>query len=306
MTWPDIIALANNLLRIPKHPGFLDGIEYLYADMLRLMDANPDGALLALLCPSAATLQHYSATQAVTSTVIATLAARSMVGWAAQEHRISGLAALTANVGMTALQDELVGQRLAPSVAQRTVMEGHARGSVKLLEEAGVVDAMWLEAVSHHHAATCGSLSARSKGLQIARLLQRIDVFVNQLRPQLAGRAAVSAAQAVQIAYLGEDGLPDEAGMHLVRALGVFPPGSVLRLAGGETAVVVRRGMLANLPVMAVIADAQGEPCTPALLNTAQTGAASALAPQQINITIQLEALLALAAPRPSSPFGRD
>lgn len=344
--WPDLVILAHHLLSIPQHPAFLDGIDDLYAALVRTLDAHADGALLTLLLPLNQAQQPYSAMHAVMRTVVATLAARSVVGWNAQDHRTAGLAALTMNVSMAALQDELAHQRHTPTAEQRVVMEAHARASARLLAEAGVDDPVWLEAVIHHHDATCGSLTARSKGLQIARLLQRTDLFVSQLRPQLHGRAAASAARAAQMAYIGEDGLPDEAGMHLVRTLGMFPPGSVLWLAGGETAVVVRRGMIANMPVVAVVADAHGQPCTPVLRANAkpdaaskprpdihpdahtdahsdaragshagahpagQAGVVSALAPHQIAPAIlqslAIEPLLALVAPRPASPFGRD
>lgn len=306
MPWQDLITVAHHLLRIPRHVGFLDGLECLHTDLVHALDTHTESALLALLCPGAQAEQPYSATLAVTSAVVATLTARTIIGWTAVEHRYAGLAALTMNLRMIALQDELASQRQAPSTEQRAVMEGHARGSARLLSEAGVTDEVWLEAVSHHHDATCGSLAARSKGLQLARLLQRTELFVSQLRPPQPARAALSPALAAQMVYIGEDGLPDEAGMQLVRALGVFPPGTVLRLIGGEIAVVVRRGMLANMPVVAMVADAQGQPCTPALLAGGRSGVAAALAPQDIPVPIALEPLLALATPRPSSPFGRD
>jgi hypothetical protein len=306
MSWQDLITVAHHLLRIPRHVGFLDGLACLHGDLVRALDANPDSALLALLCPGAQASQPHSATHAVTSAVVATLAARSIIGWTADEHHSAGLAALTMNMGMATLQDELVSQRQAPTDAQRVVMETHARASARLLAEAGVTDAAWLEAVCHHHDATCGSLAARSKGLQLARLLQRTELFVSQLRPPQPGRAAVSPAQAAQRVCVGEDGLPDEAGMQLMRALGMFPPGTVLRLIGGETAVVVRRGMLANMPMVAMVADAQGQRCTPELLAGGRSGVACALAPQDIPVAIELEPLLALATPRPPSPDGRD
>ena len=307
LSWQDLIRTAHHLLRIPRHPGFLDAIQMLHADLLQTLEPETDSALLALLYPPAIGPQPYSASHAVISAVAATLAAHCVVAWGPDERRIAGLAALTMNLAMAAQQDELAEQRQGPTAAQRSVMQGHARRSAQLLVDAGVDDAVWLEAVTHHHDINCGALAARSTGQQVARLLQRCDLFVGQLRPLRPAAAPASAAQAVQAAFLGEDGAPDEAGMHLVRALGIYPPGCAVRLAGGEIGIVVRRGLQMNTPWVARIADAQGQPCVPALMATASEGAAAvarALAPAELSLQVAPEPLLALIQPGPPGSEG--
>ena len=69
------------------------------------------------------------------------LVARQLPDWSDADRRSLGLAALSMNVWMTELQDELAKQRSAPTVAQRAVLANHAAGAVKLLRDAGVDDA---------------------------------------------------------------------------------------------------------------------------------------------------------------------
>ena len=60
-------------------------------------------------------------------------------------------AALTMNLAMTSLQDTLAQQVAPPSPLQRAQIDSHAQRGAQVLQEAGVADAMWIEAVRHHH-----------------------------------------------------------------------------------------------------------------------------------------------------------
>ncbi len=78
--------------------------------------------------------------------------------------------------------------------------------------------------------------------------------------------------------------------------MGLYPPGSYVRLAGGERGVVVRRGAKANAPKVLVLVGRQGLPLgEPALRDTADApwAAAAALAPGEVKVRPPLEYLLA-------------
>ena len=49
-------------------------------------------------------------------------------------------------------------------------------------------------------------------------------------------------------------------GAALTAAVGFYPPGTYVRLVGGETAVAVQRGARANTPWVIVIVDKNGMP----------------------------------------------
>ena len=88
-----------------------------------------------------------------------------------------------------------------------------------------------------------------------------------------------------------------EAGAALVKALGIYPPGAWVRLASGETGVVIRRGASAATPRVAVLLNrdgmATGEPIP---RDTAQAAwkIVSPVAHKEVRVRLPLEKLLAL------------
>jgi hypothetical protein len=59
---------------------------------------------------------------------------------------------------------------------------------------------------------------------------------------------------------IGADGRPDLFGQALIKALGLYPPGSFVELNSGELGVVVSRGKRANLPLVASLITSTGAP----------------------------------------------
>jgi hypothetical protein len=106
----------------------------------------------------------------------------------------------------------------------------------------------------------------------------------------------MSASAAAQAAYGGEDGRPDEAGMLLIRALGIYPPGCLVRLASAELGVVLRRGARANQPQVAAISDRSARLLPVIAWRLSAQPIVAALAPQDCVLDLQLSRLLALAA----------
>jgi len=63
-------------------------------------------------------------------------------------------------------------------------------------------------------------------------------------------RKAMSATGAAKGTYFDENGKPDEAGAAVIKAVGLYPPGSFVHLQNGETGVVLNRGERANVPTV--------------------------------------------------------
>ena len=116
-----------------------------------------------------------------------------------------------------------------------------------------------LEAVRHHHATGPGPLATRTVGQRLARLLQRADKFAAHLSPR-SSRRPDSASAAMQAVYFDEDRAIDEAGAALIKAVGVYSPGSLVRLANQEIGVVVRRGANTTMPRVAILVNRDGIP----------------------------------------------
>jgi len=69
---------------------------------------------------------------------------------------------------------------------------------------------------------------------------------------------AVTAA--IKACYYGEDRQVDEAGASMLHTLGIYPPGSLVKLTSEEIAVVLRRGNTPTTPRVAVVRSKSGMP----------------------------------------------
>ena len=231
---------------------------------------DPDTALYMMLQAATHDWAQYSANHALFCGVVADLCA-AQSGSPADEAAALVNAALTMNIGMREVQDELAQQAGALSVAQRQLIEDHPQVAVDLLKAAGVTDTLWLEIVKRHHRPVDdGEASDPSSAPQrLAQLLHRIDVFTAKLSKRKT-RAGSSASAAARDACLDASGRPDETGTILLRVLGLYPPGSFVRLANGEIGVVIRRGAKAHTPQVACVRSIDGSSiATPLLRETA-------------------------------------
>jgi HD-GYP domain-containing protein (c-di-GMP phosphodiesterase class II) len=257
--WLDFQAQAHSLLRETSSPTLLPRLRKLYRQLRRRAMSNPDGALFALFHLSATEIKMYSATHALMVSVICGLTAREILNWPEDEEETLCLAALTMNLGMTDLQDKLA-QQISPVTAeQRKRIETHAELSVALLRKVGVRDPSWLEAVHAHHNVPPGPLLPRTLGLRMARLIQRADMFGARLAPR-ASRTPTAPAAAMQASYFDENRQVDEAGAALIKAVGIYSPGSFVKLQTDEIAIVVRRGANTTTPRVAVMVNREGMP----------------------------------------------
>ena len=257
--WVYVQEQAHAILRNGREEGFLRQVEYLQSRINRYSTANPDGALLALIQMASVEVERYSATHAVLVSVICGIAAREVLQWPTPLQNTLCQAALTMNIGMTELQDQLAQQTEPLTPLQRRNVEQHAERSAELLEILSLQDSTWLEGMRHHHSMPPGPLTERTPSGRIARLIQRADIFAAAISPR-AGRRPVPPGKAMKAAYFDESSQADEAGSALVKAVGIYPPGSYVRLASGEVAIVVRRGANTSAPRVAVVRHRSGMP----------------------------------------------
>ena len=214
-------------------------------------------------------------------------------------------AALTMNIGMSVLQDRLAVQREAPNDAQRQQIEEHSARSVGLLMELGLNDPQWLEAVRDHHLTQAGDLGSRTPGQRMARLIQRADMFAARLSPRAARRPS-TAALAMKGCYFDENNEIDEAGAALLKAVGVYSPGALVRLVNQEVGVVVRRGANTTTPRVAILVNRDGFATGEHVIrDTSQRELriASSVAQQDCKVKINLNRLLALTSSAASGRF---
>ena len=279
--------LAHWLLHPRARDGFEPALRALQARLAALFDADQDGSLYWLFQRAATTKRRYSVAHATLCACLSRLVAPAL-GLGASERDSLTLAALTMNLAMTGLQDQLALQNQPPDAAQRALIGDHAALGARWLVELGVTDADWLRAVALHH-------DAQPKLLP-ARLLAAVDRYAALISPRehRSGRCVTDSARHVVVRRSA--GL-DHVGQALLRTLGLCPPGTFVRLDDGRIGVVLRRGQAPGSPRVAPVLDAAGQPlAASALIDTAQDsqGLAAALIASTVPAALDHLALLRL------------
>lgn len=262
-----------------------------------LLQRRPDAALYLGVFEASHSSEKYSSSHAMLVMQICELTA-PMLGWSKDGVDALSLAALTMNLGMHRLQDQLALSTMPLTPQMKAEIGRHAEVSAAVLREGGVGNVLWLETVRLHHDASGADLplAGLPPPRQLARLLRRVDIFSATISRR-ASRVPMSPVQAAREACLGAGGVPDEIGGALLKAVGLYPPGSFVELASGEIAIVVARGRRANLPIVASLVGASGNVMMePVLRDTVEQRHAvkGALACGSVKVRPPHERLLAL------------
>jgi len=296
--WHGLGTLLDAALREAR-PGadFIARVRQLQERASKLGQRQADASLYHLIHAAGHSTESYSSQHALLVMLVCEQAAQ-LLGWAPEPVRSLGCAALSMNLAMAALQDQLAVSATPLTAAMRQQIQQHAQQGAQLLREAGLDDPLWCEAVRLHHDQSDGSmpLADLPPERQLARLLRRADMFTAKISRRRA-RAPMSPVQAAREACLGVGGAPDEVGGALLRATGLYPPGSFVELANGERGIVVARGRRANLPWVASLVAPSGMALgEPALRDTieARFAVRSAVASALVKVRPDHKRILAL------------
>lgn len=257
--WHELVTLLDGALRDARSDtDWRSRLLQAHGRARQLYQRRPDASLYHFVFEAAQGTPKYSCHHALLTLLICEQAA-GMLAWPQTWIDSLGRAAATMNVAMMRLQDQLASteQRITPEV--RAAIDSHAARGAEMLQAAGLTDPLCLEVVRLHHdpgVADVPLASLPPEG-QLSRLLRRVDIFVAKLSRR-ATRAPMSPVQAAREACLGATGVPDEIGSVLLKAVGLYPPGSFVGLASGEIGIVVARGHRANWPFVGVLVGPSG------------------------------------------------
>ena len=171
-------------------------------------------------------------------------------------------AALTMNISMLEMQDKLrdIAGELPESVL--AMVKEHPKRSVGMLKKAGITNQSWLTAVDQHHERLDGAgypkgLRDQSISLE-AQFVAAADVLLARMAPA-AYKGAETPAKAFWGAYesRGVD-IRQDALTAAIKAMGLYPPGTLVRLANYDLAVVISRGKEISKPIAASIVGERG------------------------------------------------
>jgi HD-GYP domain-containing protein (c-di-GMP phosphodiesterase class II) len=175
-------------------------------------------------------------------------------GEAPEHRRVVMCAALTMNIAMLDLQDVLYSQASAPTPEQNAQVHQHPAKGVDRLRALGVTDETWLTVLAQHHETIDGKgYPGGLSGAQITRDAQLLSL-ADRYGAMATGRgyraAALPNVVLKQIFMDKDKGVDAQLAGLLVKTVGIYPPGSLVALANGDIAVVVKRTQSASQPVV--------------------------------------------------------
>ncbi|MBP7085162.1 MAG: phosphodiesterase [Giesbergeria sp.] len=271
--WGDLESGLSILLARPLHVhDFSTKVRQFDRWLQDLVARDVDASLYLMFQLASTSTVGYSASHALVCGTLCHIMARE---FSLPEHERNALvrAALTMNIGMTLLQDELAVQREPLNSTQQKAVAEHPRVGQALLEERDITDDLWLDLVSQHHgnvplSTPLAQLKAEDR---LTRILGTIDRYAAMISPRKS-RVGRSATDSVRALVGQEIDQRDEVSLMLVRTVGLCPPGTFVRLDNGETAIVLRRGDKPNLPLVASVLDAHGAHCSEPQMHTTALG----------------------------------
>lgn len=240
-----IIQLAEELQELLAYPG-QPGTGALLAnaaeELISVNQFDPDACLglLRTLPIASPALRH--------CLLCATLSQGLGEQLGLPEAELSSLvaAALTMNIAEMRLHDDLARGLTGYTDSQREAIRLHPEHSAALLGAAGVVDFVWLDTVSQHHENMDGSGHPnRLTGADIclpARILRVADHYVAKISGRYYRPANSPSAALRQTFGADRSRLDSQIAVLLMRRMGLYPPGTLVRLANREIAAITRRG----------------------------------------------------------------
>ena len=256
--WEHVLWELDRLLRGIEEPGFCARADELVENMVGLIERDADIAIYICVRQDPKRLSIYGLGHSVHCALICQLVARRL-GWEDSKVRTLMKAALTMNISTLDLQGRLAVQGVPPTQPQLATLKEHPAKSAEMLRAAGVEDEMWLTTVAQHHEQADGSgyPAGITDPIETARLLRHVDVFTAKISPR-AMRPALSTQTAARQLFQGDQGGPLSAA--IVKEVGIYPPGEMVKLKSGEHAVVMRRTASASMPMVVSITDRSGMP----------------------------------------------
>jgi hypothetical protein len=259
-----ILDQLEALLAAAPPSGFPRRVLDLAAAVQECFALDPDAAIATIQLLAS---HRYSIRRLVHAAILTELLL-THEGAPPQERQVALAAALTMNIAILDLQDRLNHQTTAPDAAQTSQLRAHPEAGVQALRALGVDDLRWLSSVAQHHETIDGKGYPRGLAGEAverhAQILSMVDRY-GSMAIGRAYRAPVLPNVVLKQIFLDKQSVDPRLAALLVSAVGMYPPGSLVALASGELAMVLRRSAVASQPLVYCLKDGRGARLDPPL-----------------------------------------
>ena len=131
--WLNMVEICNSMLHTRDQNFFTQRLESIAVILSHQLKASPDESLMALFYLSEKTPHLYSATHCMLVCAICVLTASTVLHWSESDIDLLMRCALTMNIAMVDLQDDLT-SRVGPlDISHRVLIDEHANLSSQIL-----------------------------------------------------------------------------------------------------------------------------------------------------------------------------
>ncbi|MDI1310368.1 MAG: HD-GYP domain-containing protein [Methylotenera sp.] len=174
-------------------------------------------------------------------TVLALIMAKS-INMSKEDARLLGLAALFHDIGKAEISDKILLKKDPLTKSEQSHLEQHSEIGARMAQEVGLPLRTGKIIMQHHEHADGTGYPKHLKGEQtdpFARLLAIVNGYDNLCNPNNIALAK-TPYEALAHMYASQRARYDEALLKgLIKSLGIYPPGSIVRLSTGSYATVI-------------------------------------------------------------------
>ena len=252
------VALRQLLFNLASETDAQAKLLILADDVIAAIDTHSDVALACILLNQEST---YGARHSVDTAVVAVLIARALKKSDDEIARLCA-AALSMNLSMLRPQDKLQEKSDTLGTADLELIAHHPEQSVNQLRSAGIDDEEWLSWIMHHHENENGSgYPAHKLAADIplnAKIIAIADRYTASVCNRNYKKSLLPNAAMRDILMSSKSTVDPSMTALLIRELGTYPIGTLVKLEDGEIGVVTGKGETATTPCVHAVLNPRG------------------------------------------------
>jgi HD-GYP domain-containing protein (c-di-GMP phosphodiesterase class II) len=249
--------LESLLFNIPNDGTFTESIKKLAEQLINAINQNPDGALANLMINKTGL---YTIRHSINTAILSLLVAQSMKKNSRDLIAIA-CSCFTMNLGMIQIHDQ-IHEAETVSEEDKKIISQHPFKSAELLKAAGVTDFIWINYVLDHHICDAEAHNpnnkSRSKISENTKIIFIADRYCALISGRKHRKAFLPNSAMHFILTKGKQSIDPALAVCFIKELGVYPPGTLVRLENKEIAIVSFKCAKKSNPIVHALIDPDG------------------------------------------------
>lgn len=173
-------------------------------------------------------------------------------------------AALTSDLGMLSIKDQVHKQSEPLTPEQKEIITNHPNKSREILEQKGVTESRWLDAVQQHHERLDGSGYPEGitddRLITEAKLIAITDNYTALVRPRAYREPILHKDALRQMLQQRGNTIDGELVRLFINSIGIYSPGSMVKMKNGAIGIVTALTSQIEEPEVLIITDTEEKP----------------------------------------------